>query len=168
MIEHKDLHSESAQFQQGQAYPGRVPSQPVVWPDAQNQNNRIQQTKNSAKPRENTSIFPTTQPNKSSVEARTTPRHVSSVRVVLRKGASGQKAVTVQFSHPSGDPYFSGASVYLRRGNQQPTLVASGAKSPLTFNAPVNAAPHSVFVSSYGNWGETNVLTSPASRVSLR
>jgi hypothetical protein len=89
------------------------------------------------------------------------------VRVVTRAPINGQKTVTVQFIHPGGDPYFSGANVYLKKANGQPTLVAGGAKSPLTFNVPVNNAPHSVHVTSVGNWGETDVLTSPSRRVHL-
>lgn len=149
-------------------HPGSIPSTTIVWPADRHQSNQIQQTKGSAKPQA-PFVLPTTQPNQSSVPPRTTPQHVSQVRVVLRPGGGvGQKNVTVQFNHPSGDPYFSSANVYLRRAGQQPTLVASGAKSPLSFTVPVNAAPHAVYVTSVGNWGETNVLTSPSHPVGLR
>ena len=146
-------------------YPGVIPKSPVIWPADRHQSNQIQQVKGSAKPQA-AFVLPTTQPNQSSVAPRTTPAPVSRVRVVRRSNGSN-KNVTVQFNHPSGDPYFSGANVYLRRANGQPTLVASGAKSPLTFTAPSNAAPHSIYVSSVGNWGETNVLTSPSAPVRL-
>jgi hypothetical protein len=147
------------------AHPGYVPTSPVIWPADRHQSNQIQQTKGSAKPQASF-VLPTTQPSQSSVQPRTTPQPVSSVRVILRP-APGQKAVTVQFNHPPGDQYFSGANVYLRRAGQQPTLVASGAKSPLTFTVPNNNAPHSIFVTSVGNWGETNILTSPSTPVRL-
>lgn len=146
-------------------YPGSIPSTPIIWPTVQHNANQIQQTKGSAKPQA-TGVQPTTLPNQSTVAPRTTPAHVSNVRVVSRN-VGGQKNLTVQFNHPSGDPYFSGAKVYLRQGNQEPVLVASGSKSPLTFTATNNSAPHSIFVTSVGNWGETDVMTSPSAPVKL-
>lgn len=146
-------------------HPGDLPRTPIIWPADRHQSNQIQQTKGSAKPQA-PFVLPTTQPNQSSVAPRTTPAHVNTVRVILRS-MPGQKAVTVQFNHPPGDPYFAGANVYLKRAGQQQTLVASGAKSPLTFNVPNNHAPHAIYVSSFGNWGETSVLTSPSHPVRL-
>jgi hypothetical protein len=93
---------------------------------------------------------------------------VSNVRVVSQAAVAGNKTITVQFSHPSGDPHFQGASVYLRRADGQPTQVASGAKSPLTFTVPVNQAAHVVHVTSWGPGGESNVLTSPSHPVRLK
>lgn len=147
-------------------HPGAIPSTPIVWPADRHKSNQIQQVKGSAKP-QMSAVIPTTLPSQSSVAPRTTPQHVSRVRVVTRPAVAGQKTVTVQFAHPSNDPYFAGASVYLQRAGQQPTLVASGAKSPLTFAAPVHAAPHALFVTSDGNWGSTDVLSSPSRRVNL-
>ena len=146
-------------------YPGAIPATPILWPAVQHTSNQVQQTKGSAKPQA-TGVLPTTQPNQSTVAPRTTPAHVSNVRVVSRN-VGGQKNITVQFNHPSGDPYFSGANVYLRSGTKQPVLVASGAKSPLTFTATNDSAPHSIHVTSVGNWGETDVLTSPSAPVKL-
>jgi hypothetical protein len=145
--------------------PGQLPRTPVLWPTESHTVNKIQQTKGSAKPQTD-NVPPTTQPNASSVSARTTPATVSNIRVVS-KTAKGQKTVTVQFTHPHGDPYFAGANVYLRQGGKQPVQVASGAKSPLSFSVPTTTAPHSIFVTSYGNWGETPVLHSPSARVRL-
>src|ERR1019366_7706878 len=119
------------------AHPGKIPSTPIIWPAPRHASNQIQQTKGSAKPL-TANVIPTTQPNASSVEPRTTPKPVSGVRVVTQRAVNGQKTVTVQFRHPPGDQYFAGANVYLRRANGQPTLVAGGAKSPLTFTVPVN------------------------------
>ena len=146
-------------------YPGAVPSTPILWPAVQHIGNQVQQTKGSAKPQA-TCVQPTTQPNQSVVAPRTTPSHVSNVRVVSRN-VGGQKNITVQFDHPSGDPYFSGAKVYLRSGSKEPVLVASGAHSPLTFTATNDSAPHALHVTSVGNWGETDVLTSPSAPVKL-
>jgi hypothetical protein len=146
-------------------HPGAIPQSPIVWPTRQDTYNRIQQTKGSAKPQVS-NIIPTTQPNRSQVQPRTTPPHVSNVRVVLRPSA-GQKQVTVQFNHPFGSPYFQGANIYLRQAGQQPTLVAGGAKSPLTFAVANHPAPHAIYVTSFGPWGETNVLTSPSHHVKL-
>ena len=145
--------------------PGHPRTEPLLWPQRHFQAAQIQQTKGSAKPQA-TNINPTTLPAQSSVSPRTTPASVSNVRVVLRS-SSGQKQVTVQFTHPSGDPYFQGANIYLRHSGKQPTQVAGGAQSPLTFNVANNSAPHSVYVTSFGNWGETPVLTSPAQPVRL-
>ena len=148
------------------AHPGKIPSTPVIWPANRHVGNQVQQVKGSAKP-QSAFVIPTTQPSQSSVAPRTTPQPVSNVRVVLRPGGADQKQVLVQFVHPHGDPYFQGASVYLRRAGQQPVLVASGAQSPLTFSTPKHAAPHSVYVTSDGPWGSTNVLTSPSHSVKL-
>lgn len=151
--------------ERGPIYPGAIPTTSIIWPTNAHRSNQIQQTKGSAKPQAQFTL-PTTQPNASAVPARTTPAHVSNVRVVLRPNGQS-KNVTVQFNHPPGDQYFSSANVYLRRAGQQSTLVASGAKSPLTFSVANNHAPHSIYVTSCGNWGETNVLTSPSHPVRL-
>ena len=147
-------------------HPGSIPSTPIIWPAPRHVSNQVQQTKSSAKPQVAT-VLPTTQPSQSSVPPRTTPQQVSGIRIVTRRAVNGQKTVTVAFRHPPGDQYFAGANVYLRRANGQPTLVAGGAKSPLTFTAPVNNGAHVVHVTSMGNWGETNVLTSPSHHVRL-
>ena len=149
------------------AHPGAIPTTPVIWPAERHTENKIQQVKGSAKPL-TANVIPTVAPNASSVSPRTTPANVSHVRVVTRPPVAGQKTVTVQFNHPGGDPYFAGANVYLKRAGQQPTLVAGGAKSPITFTVPVHDAPHVVHVSSVGNWGETDILTSPSTPVNLR
>jgi hypothetical protein len=146
-------------------HPGTIPTTPIIWPANSQKTNQIQQTKITAKPKASF-VLPTTQPNSSSVAPRTTPAHVTNVRVVLRSTPT-QKNVTVQFNHPSGDPYFGSANVYLRQAGGQPTLVAGGAKSPLTFTVNKHAAPHSIYVTSVGNWGETDVLTSPSHPVRL-
>ena len=147
-------------------HPGSIPSSPALVSVPSHRANQIQQTKSSAKSL-TTSVLPTTQPNQSAVEARTTPAHVSGVRIRTEHAVNGQKNITVRFRHPAGDAYFSGANVYLQRAGQQPSLVASGAKSPLTFTAPVHQATHTVFVTSVSNWGETAIKGSPARHVRL-
>lgn len=147
------------------AHPGNIPSTPLIWPAASHSSNQIQQTKSRATP-QTANVIPTTQPAASSVAPRTTPAHVSRVRVVS-KVVGTQKTFTIKFTHPAGDPHYQGSTVYLKRGKEQPTQVASGAKSPLTFTVAKSAAPHAIFVSSWGPWGETNVLTSPSARVRL-
>jgi hypothetical protein len=146
--------------------PGALPKTPIIWPTESHTVNKIQQTKGRAKPQTD-NVQPTTQPNASSVQPRTTPAVVSNIRVVTRRASNGQKPITVQFTHPHGDSYFAGANVYLRQGSKQPVLVAGGAKSPLSFTAPATVAPHSIYITSYGNWGETPVLHSPSARVRL-
>jgi hypothetical protein len=147
--------------------PGEIPKTKIVWPTFSHHTNQIQQTKGSAKPQNQVAFKAlSTQPSQSAVSPRTTPAKVSRLRVTS-KVIGGQKQITVKFTHPGGDPYFAGANVYLRRAGQQPTLVAGGAKSPLTFMAAPNQAPHSLFVTSTGNWGETDVLLSPSARVRL-
>ena len=149
-------------------HPGAIPTTPVIWPAPQHVSNQVQQVKSTATP-QSAFALPATQPSTSVVPPRTTPRNVSNVRIVTTPAVNGNKTITVQFSHPSGDPHFQGASVYLKRGNDgQPTQVASGAKSPLTFTVPVNQAPHVVHVTSWGPGGESNVLTSPSHPVRLR
>ena len=147
-------------------HPGAVPSQPLTWPAPRHVSNQVQQTKGSARP-QTVSVLPTTQPSVPSVAPRTTPKNVSHVRVVTRPAVAGNKTVIVQFNHPQ-DPYFQGSSVYLKRAGGQPTQVASGNKSPLTFTVPVNDAPHALFVTSWGPWGETNTTSSPSRPVRLR
>lgn len=155
----------NVQTDTSQQHPGSVPSTPIVWPADRHQSNQIQQVKGSAKPQA-AFVLPTTQPGQSLVAPRTTPPKVSHVRVIGRKAVNGQKTVMVQFNHP-GSPYFAGANVYLRRAGQPPTQVAGGAQSPISFTVPVHAAPHSIFVTSVGNWGETEVLSSPSKAVRL-
>jgi len=147
-------------------HPGAIPKAPVVWPAPRQVVNQVQQTKGSAKPQADF-VLPTTQPNASAVASRTTPQAVSQVRVMTRRPVNGQKTVIVQFTHPSNDPHFQGASVYLRKAGGQPTQVASGNKSPLAFTVPVNAAAHAIHVTSWGPWGETKVLTAPSHHVRL-
>jgi len=150
-----------------QPHAGSTPSSQVVWPANRQQANQIQQTKGSAKP-QTFDVKPTTQPNQSAVAPRTTPGPVTNIRVVSTRPANGQKTITVQFNHPAADPYFAGANIYLRRaGSQQPVLVAGGAQSPLTFTVPVHTAPHTIHITSFGNWGETDVKTSPSRPVRL-
>jgi hypothetical protein len=146
-------------------FPGHTPTNRIVWPAARHQVNQIEQTKITAKAQAN-AVQPSTQPSRPVVPARTTPQTVSGIRIILRS-ASGQKTVTVQFAHPSGDPYFGGAKVYLRRAGQQPVLVAGGSESPLTFTVDNHPAPHSIYVTSVGSWGETPVLQSPSRPVRL-
>lgn len=147
-------------------HPGSIPSTPIIWPAPRHASNQIQQTKGSAKPF-TANVRPTVQPGQSAVSPRTTPSHVMNVRVVTKPAVAGMKTVTVQFTHP-GDPYFSGANVYLKRAGGQPTQVAGGAKSPLTFTVPVSNAAHAIFVSSVGNWGETDIESSPSRHVRLQ
>jgi hypothetical protein len=149
-------------------HPGSVPSQPLVWP-ASNPNiaNRVQQTKGSAKPF-TANVLPTTQPNASPVSPRTTPQTVNNVRVVTRPAVNGNKQVIVQFNHPGGDAHFAGANIYLKQAGKQATLVGGGAQSPITFTVPTHTAPHTVHVTSFGNWGETPIENSPARHVRLR
>jgi len=153
-------------------YPGYTPSSKLVWPAPSQRLNQIQQTKGSAKP-QTANVLPTTQPNQSSVAPRTTPQHVSNVRVVVSTGTLPEhRTITVQFNHPSGDPYFAGANVYLRKaGSAQPVLVAGGAASPLKFTTPLpnpsNPGAYAVHVTSFGNWGETDVMKSPSHPLKL-
>jgi hypothetical protein len=146
--------------------PGTTPTQPIIWPADRQKSNQIQQVKGSAKP-QSSFVLPTTQPNAAIVAPRTTPKNVSHVRVISARAVNGQKPLTVQFNHPPGDPYFAGVNVYLRRAGQQPTLVAGGAQSPVHFTVPTHAAPHAIFVTSTGNWGETSVMSSPSHPVRL-
>lgn len=148
-------------------HPGHIPTTPTLWPIQRHTSTQVQQTKGSAKP-QTANVRPTTMPAQSAVAPRTTPGPVSQVRVVTQPAVNGQKTVVVQFNHPGGDPYFSGANIYLRKGRGDPTMVASGARSPIRFTVPVNTAPHTIHVTSQGNWGETDVLTSPSHRVRLR
>jgi hypothetical protein len=149
-------------------FPGQVPSTSIVWPQPRHVSNQIQQIKGNAKS-PSANVIPSTQPSVSSVPSRTTPAPVSNVRVVLQKTSGGsQRKVTVQFNHPPGDGYFAGATVYLKRPNAEPTIVAQGASSPLTFTTPPHSAPHSVVVVSNGQWGSTAINSSPSARLSLR
>ena len=147
-------------------HPGDNPISPVVWPAPRQVVQQVQQTKINAQP-QSTFALPTTQPSTAVVPPRNTPANVTHVRVVARAAVQGQKTMVVQFNHPSNDPYFQGASVYLKKAGGQPTQVASGAKSPLTFTVPVNVAPHALHVTSFGPAGETNILTSPGHPVRL-
>jgi len=148
-----------------QSYPGSVPSTPIIWPALSHTRNQIQQTKINSTPR-SANVLPSTQPSASMVASRNTPAPVSRVRIVSQT-VGDQKRITVKFTHPAGDIHFQGASVYLKRAGQQPVQVASGSKSPLTFTVAKSSAPHSVHITSFGPWGETNVDTAPSSHVRL-
>ena len=149
-------------------HPGSVPTQELVWPAVNSHtSNKIQQTKGSSSP-QLANVLPSTQPSQSSVPPRTTPAPVSQVRVVTRPAVGGQKQIIVQFNHPSGDPHFQGVNVYLKRAGAQPYQISGGAQSPVKFQVPVHDAPHVVHVTSFGPWGETNILTSPSHPVNLR
>jgi hypothetical protein len=154
------------EHQFGLIRPGKVPTTPIVWPIQRSGQTKIQQNKVSAKQKA-LSTLTSVGPGQPPVLPRTTPATVSKVRVILRPVTGGQKPVVVQFTHPPQDQYFSGARVYLKKAGQQPTLVASGSKSPLTFNVPVNHAPHSIYVTSVSNLGETDISTSPSHPVRL-
>lgn len=147
-------------------FPGSTPTTQIAWPTESRARNQIQQTKGSAVPQKQF-VLPSTQPSTSAVRPRTTPGHVSNIRVVTRT-AGGQKTVTVAFTHPGGDLYFQGAKVYLKRGGKEPVQVASGSASPLTFTVASTPIPHSVHITSFGPWGESDVLSSPSKRVSLK
>ena len=147
-------------------HPGSNPVTPVIWPADRQKSQQIQQTKGSATP-QSQFVLPSTQPSNSVVAPRTTPPTVTNVRVVSRKAVAGNKQLTVQFDHPSNNPYFSGVNVYLRRAGQQPTLVAGGAQSPVHFTVPTHQAPHAIYVTSVGNWGETAVMSSPSHPIRL-
>jgi hypothetical protein len=146
-------------------YPGTVPTSPVIWPAPAQRSNQIQQVKITAQP-QLTAALPTTQPSQAVVPPRTTPAQVSRIRVVS-KTVGDSKTLTIKFTHPAGNHYFQAAAVYLRKGKDQPVLVAGGSKSPLSFTVPKSNAPHSIYVVSQGNWGSTNILTSPSTRVKL-
>jgi hypothetical protein len=149
--------------------PGGLPTTPLVWPVDSHVPTQIQQIKGSA-PAQQSNVFPTTQPSRPTVAPKTTPGMVSNVRVLTKTVQTEygeKKQVTVQFTHPPNDNYFTGANVYLHKKGAQPTVVASGSKSPLQFTTDISSAPHVVRVTSVGNWGETNVLSSPSAPVSL-
>jgi hypothetical protein len=149
--------------------PGGLPTTPIVWPVDSHVPTQIQQIKGTA-PAQQSSVFPTTQPSRPTVAPKTTPGMVSNVRVLTKTVQTEygeKKQVTVQFTHPPNDPYFTGANVYLHQKGAQPALVTSGAKSPLQFTTDLSSAPHVIHVTSVGNWGETDVLTSPSAHVSL-
>jgi len=148
-------------------HPGATPKTPVVWPAPRQVSNQIQQTKVTSQPRAAFAL-PTVAPSTPIVAPNTTPAAVSQVRVITRKAVNGQKTVYVQFTHPSNNPYYQGASVYLKKAGGQPTQVASGNSSPLTFTVPVSSAPHAIHITSYGPSGETNILTAPSRPVRLK
>ncbi len=147
-------------------HPGSVPATPIIWPADRQKSQQIQQTKGSATPQSQFAL-PSTQPSTAVVAPRTTPPNVQNVRVVTRKAVGGNKQLTVQFNHPNGSPYFQGANVYLRKAGQQPTLIGGGAQSPIHVTVPTHQAPHAIYVTSFGPWGETNLLTSPSHPVKL-
>lgn len=156
-------HGTSKSFRDPRPFPRAIPFTPLTWPTARNLQTQVQQIKTSSKSTVQSGLGTVSQPRAS---ARTTPQNVSHVKVTSKPNGD-QKQVTVQFAHNTNDPYFNGASIYLRRAGTPPVKVASGAKSPITFSVPKSNASHSIFVVSDGNWGSTDVLTSPAHRLKL-
>jgi len=150
-------------FKNPRPFPRATPFTPHTWPIARNLQTQIQQVKTSSKSTVQSGPGTVSQPRTS---ARTMPQNVSNVRVTSKSNGD-QKQVTVQFAHNTNDPYFSGASIYLRRAGTPPVKVASGAKSPITFSVPRSTASHSIFCVSDGSWGSPNVLSSPSKHVKL-
>lgn len=94
------------------------------------------------------------------------PKTVSNVQAVA-KSVGTSRQVTVTFAQNANDPYFTTALVYLKLGTGQPTVVAQGPTSPLTFTVTKTKSPATVIVVSAGNWGSTAVQNSPATSLSL-
>lgn len=94
------------------------------------------------------------------------PKVVSNVRATVKPNGS-QRQVVVTFAQNANDPYFTTALVYLRLGSGQPSVVAQGSLSPLSFTVSKTKLPASIVVCSSGNWGSTPVDASPATGVNL-
>src|ERR1035437_5004026 len=89
------------------------------------------------------------------------PRLVTSVATNKTVLSPTSCRVSVSFVHNAGDPYFTGAKVYLKLGNGVPSPVAEGHSSPLTFVTARTVVPANVIVISQGNWGSTAIAESP-------
>lgn len=142
-------------------YPNVVKVEPIHWPTESE--DRIQQTKTGSKPQVQT-LPGTARPR---VNARTVPRPVNNVRINRAQAGANQHKVTVSFiQHPS-DIYFQRVAVYLKQGNGEPTQVAGGSTSPISFTTNKTSAPSQVMVQSVGAWGATPIHRAPSHIVHL-
>lgn len=95
------------------------------------------------------------------------PKTLSNVSVTVKKVGT-QRRVTVAFIGNPNDVYFTHAEVYLQIGQSNPSLVAQGSSSPLSFTVSSTNTPAVVIVVSSGNWGRTEISSSPSASLTLK
>lgn len=96
------------------------------------------------------------------------PQVVSNISVSVSKSGDNNDSRTlrVSFTENTNDPYFTGVNLYMKQGNGNPTLIATGT-SPIIVTIPKSNSPAIITLASNGNWGTTHILTSPGKAVSL-
>ena len=150
-------------------HPRSLPFEAVLWPSHKQVaiKNLLQQVKSFAKPQ---SVSGTPSLANPVSPAKTLPKTANIVGITQRilPGGAGQKAVSVQFQQTNpNDPYFSSVNIYTQQAGKPPVLVASGATSPVTFKAVKSSAPTVILVQSVGNWGSTDLKSSPTKSIRL-
>lgn len=169
------------------SFPRNVPFTKIVWPSVRNTGDKIQQVKSQASPQATGRTTPSVAPSIPRVPGRGVPPPVKNVRVryenvstnvhtaantITAAGSestvlTNQKKVTVMF-HLNPNQYHQKVNVYLKQGNAEPTLVASGATGPLTFTTNKTSLPSSIMVQREGNWGATHLAHCPSAPLKLR
>jgi hypothetical protein len=98
------------------------------------------------------------------------PKQVTNVNVSVNNGQKGAScAVTVMFRRDPADSSFSGVTVYVKgyKGNSNPTQVASGPTSPITFTLDNTGENVSFLVQSFGNGGNAPISSAPSCGTTL-
>jgi hypothetical protein len=98
------------------------------------------------------------------------PKQVTNVNVSVNNAQKGATcAVTVMFQRDPSDSSFSGVTVYVSgyQGNANPTQVAAGSTSPITFTLNNTGENVSFLVQAFGNSGSAPLSGSPSRGTTL-
>jgi hypothetical protein len=139
------------------------PIQSILWPWDRTTSTQVQRLKTAAV---TSNITPSNKIASPSTQG--LPQIVKNVSVQKRIVDATHISVTISFTHNANDPYFSGVQIYIRLGSNNPSLVSSGAQSPITFTVARTKLSASFVVQSVGNWGTTDLNRSPVQSVSLK
>jgi len=138
--------------------PWVTPKRSLSWPDAQDDQNQLQQIKGAVdSPHANVNQV---------VLNPSSPQVVSGLTIHRLQGETTHQ-LTVQFKRNTQDQYFQGVNVFLQSGSNPPVQVGSGTKSPIKVSVAHTNEPSTVFVQSIGRWGNTPLDNSPAQAVNL-
>ena len=131
-----------------------TPRQPVRFPQDRHINNQIQQIKVAAQ-NQQPSVLPTL------------PKQVTNIQTSRVALNSTQHQVTVTFNRDVSDNNYKSVNIFLKQGNNAPSLVTSGPDSPLVFITPKSSRPSVVIVQAVGNWGTNPINNSPSKSIKL-
>jgi hypothetical protein len=141
--------------------PVRHPNQPIAWPDRALQT-QVQLVKSAS------------QPQRLAVQNGVQPAsNVNMPAAVPIAGISSQivgnfKRVNITFRQNAGDPFFQKVNIHFQQGTGQPTIIASGATSPIVLTLPRSGIASRIYVQPEGNWGALPLQNCHAKAINLR